>query len=73
MSFIVLAVPAFLEVNKDTDFRMIQQIAQGGMGTVWLCEILNEGLKQKTMNQVCVAKVSKGRSIDDPSFDIIAY
>jgi serine/threonine protein kinase len=51
--------PAYLEFTEGAHYRKLKRIAEGAMGEVWYCDILDSEMKERTGVKVCVAKISK--------------
>ena len=52
--------PAFLEVTDFRDYRKVEKTGQGTFSQVWLCDILDRSMANRTGHRelLCIAKVS---------------
>ena len=52
-----------MEVVNERDYRMQTKLSEGGMGEIWLCDVVGEILQGRAEANVCVAKVCKSERL----------
>jgi serine/threonine protein kinase len=55
----ILAMPGYLQVEHNVDFVLKKQIAMGGMGSVWIADMINGSLRERCQDATtCIVKMS---------------